>query len=165
MSVTCLNMKCFMYIVNIWKAHQEIVSNLIYTETWNQLFLVIQNQLLKCFFIVWLQGRIYSCLWTFSRITLWFKPTLEIPKTVVRSRYENGPKIFVDRNSNSPIHDSWRELFKAIPVYLFLTALWLSPVCMLCAFKAFFFAQFFHFSIGQFHFATWAGNYSCKNNL
>ena len=78
MSVTCLNMKCFMYIVNIWKAHQEIVSNLIYTETLKSALPVIQNQLLKCFFNVWLQGRIYSHLCTFSRITLWFKPTLKI---------------------------------------------------------------------------------------
>ena len=126
---------------------------------------VIQNQLLKCFFIVCLQGVSIPVYELFLGLLYGLNQLWQYEKTVVRSRSENGPKIFVDRNSNSPIHDSWRELFKAIPVYLFLTALWLSPVCMLCAFKAFFFAQFFHFSIGQFHFATWAGNYSCKNNL
>ena len=67
-SITCLNIKCFMYTVNIWKLIRKLFQIWFTRKLWNQLFRVIQNQLLKCLFIVWLQGRI---LCTFSRITLW----------------------------------------------------------------------------------------------
>ena len=101
------------------KAHQEIVSNLIYTETLKSALSCDTKPITKVS-LHCLVARAYL-MYFFSDYFVKV-PSVE-PKTVVRSRYENDPKIFVARNSDSPIHDSWRELFKAIPVYLFLTAL------------------------------------------
>ena len=117
------------------RAHQESVSNLVYTETFHELFHDIKPSQ-NCLFVLrsWFQGCFYFLL------HLWVQSALESFISEIHFFYQKlvfnclldqtmkmgltyMSEIFVDQNSSSPIHDSWRELFKAIPVYLFLTAL------------------------------------------